>query len=208
MAQDLQDGRSPDALNGRLRLPITGTPAWPAFDQSLIAEIDLERARWAEITALTEMLTPGERLAPGYFSDPDWSARTSSLTSGCGSPKRETQLINIAANVRTSRTSSMPTAGTPTRSGGAQGRALGHRVDAGHRRPDLDAPGVVRTPRTARCRRPLGPQGRRGALRRAPRSTPSLGRRADRSANAATGRRAGPVITRAAAYVSIGGLRS
>ena len=40
MAQDVQDGRSPDALNGRLRLPITGTPAWPAFDQSLIAEID------------------------------------------------------------------------------------------------------------------------------------------------------------------------
>ena len=98
MAQDMQNGRSPDALNVRLSPPITGTPAWPAFDQSLIAEIDLERARWAEITALTEMLTPGERLAPGYFSDPDWSAKDLIAHLGMWLTEAETQLINIAAN--------------------------------------------------------------------------------------------------------------
>ena len=98
MAQELQDGRSPDALNGRLSPLITGTPAWPAFDQSLIAEIDLERARWAEITALTEMLTPGERLAPGYFVDPDWSAKDLIAHLGMWLTEAETQLINIAAN--------------------------------------------------------------------------------------------------------------
>ena len=98
MAQEVQDSRSPDSLNGRLRLPIAGTPAWPAFDQSLIAEIDLERARWAEITALTEMLTPGERLAPGYFVDPDWSAKDLIAHLGMWLTEAETQLINIAAN--------------------------------------------------------------------------------------------------------------
>jgi hypothetical protein len=97
MAQDVQDGRSPVALNGRLHLPMTGTPVWPAFDQSLIAEIDLERARWAEITALTEMLTHGERLAPGYFVDPDWSAKDLIAHLGMWLTEAETQLINIAA---------------------------------------------------------------------------------------------------------------
>jgi hypothetical protein len=98
MAQELQDGRSPEALNGRLRPPITGTVAWPAFDQSLIAEIELERARWAEITALTDLLTPGERLAPGYFVDPDWSAKDLVAHLGMWLTEAETQLINIAAN--------------------------------------------------------------------------------------------------------------
>ncbi len=98
MAHELQDGRSPDALNGRLRLPVTGPPAWPAFDQSLIAEIEIERARWAEITALTNLLTPGERLAPGYFVDPDWSAKDLIAHLGMWLTEAETQLINIAAN--------------------------------------------------------------------------------------------------------------
>jgi hypothetical protein len=97
MAQNVQDGRSPDALNGRLHLPITGTSSWPAFDHALIAEIDLERARWAEITALTDMLTPGERLAPGYFSDPDWSVKDLVAHLGMWLAESRTRLIDIAA---------------------------------------------------------------------------------------------------------------
>ena len=97
MAQELQNGHGPDTLNGRLRLPITGTPAWPAFDQSLIAEIDLERARWAEITSLTEMLTPPERLAPGYFSDPEWSVKDLVAHLWMWLAESRTRLIDIAA---------------------------------------------------------------------------------------------------------------
>jgi hypothetical protein len=98
MAQEMQNGRSPDALDGRRRHPLDGAPPWPAFDHSLAAEIDLERARWAEMTALTEMLTPGERLAPGYFVDPDWSAKDLIAHLGMWLTEAETQLINIAAN--------------------------------------------------------------------------------------------------------------
>jgi hypothetical protein len=98
MAQEVQDRHSRDALNGRLRLPIAANPAWPAFDESLIAEIELERARWTEIKALTEMLTPGERLAPGYFVDPDWSAKDLIAHLGMWLTEAKTQLINIAAN--------------------------------------------------------------------------------------------------------------
>jgi hypothetical protein len=97
MAQELQDGHSPDSLNSRLRIPILGTAGWPAFDQSLIAEIDLERAGWAEITALTEMLTLPERLAPGYFSDPDWSVKDLIAHFGLRLAESRTRLIDIAA---------------------------------------------------------------------------------------------------------------
>jgi hypothetical protein len=97
MAQEMQNGRSPDAVNGRRRPSAVVFPAWPAFDRSLIAEIDLERARWAEITALTEMLTLGERLAPGYFVDPDWSVKDLIGHLGMWLTEAETQLINIAA---------------------------------------------------------------------------------------------------------------
>ena len=98
MAQETQIGRSPGALYGRRRPQLDGAPLWATFDQSMIAEIDLERARWAEITALTEMLTPGERLAPGYFVDPDWSAKDLIAHLGMWLTEAETQLINIAAN--------------------------------------------------------------------------------------------------------------
>ena len=98
MAQGMQDHRSSDARNGHRRPPVDGAPLWPAFDHSLAAEIDLERARWAEMTALTDMLTPGERLAPGYFVDPDWSAKDLIAHLGMWLTEAETQLINIAAN--------------------------------------------------------------------------------------------------------------
>jgi hypothetical protein len=38
-------------------------------------ELDLERERWSELTDLCRELSPRERLAPGYYVDPDWSVR-------------------------------------------------------------------------------------------------------------------------------------
>ena len=98
MAQRMQDHRSSDALNGRRRPLLNSAQGWSKFDHSLAAEIDLERARWAEMTALTELLTPSERLAPGYFVDPDWSAKDLIAHLGMWLTEAETQLINIAAN--------------------------------------------------------------------------------------------------------------
>jgi hypothetical protein len=97
MAQEMQDGHIPDALNGRLRIPIPSDTHWPAFDQTLIAEIDLERAGWAEISALIDMLTLPERLAPGYFLDPDWSVKDLIAHLGMLLAESRTRLIDIAA---------------------------------------------------------------------------------------------------------------
>jgi hypothetical protein len=47
----------------------------PTVPQDYLAEVDLENARWSEITALIHVLTPDERLAPGYFREPDWSVK-------------------------------------------------------------------------------------------------------------------------------------
>lgn len=69
----------------------------PTVPQDYLAEVDLEYARWSEITALIHVLTPDERLAPGYFREPDWSVKD--LVSHLGSWLEEaaTQLTNIAA---------------------------------------------------------------------------------------------------------------
>jgi hypothetical protein len=48
--------------------------AWPLPPERL-AEVELERAAWSEIIALTERLTSDERRAPGYFLDPPWSVK-------------------------------------------------------------------------------------------------------------------------------------
>ena len=98
MAQEVPYAGRSDAHNGRRRPPVDISPRWPAIDRSLIAEIDLERARWAEIKTLSEMLTPGERLAPGYFVDPDWSVRDLIAHLETWLAEAETHLIDIAAN--------------------------------------------------------------------------------------------------------------
>ena len=50
------------------------SPTWPMPPERL-AEIELERVAWDEITALVTKLTRDECLAPGYFSDPPWSVK-------------------------------------------------------------------------------------------------------------------------------------
>jgi hypothetical protein len=44
-------------------------------EEAYAAEVELERARWKAITALVELLSEDERLAPGYYRDPDWSVK-------------------------------------------------------------------------------------------------------------------------------------
>lgn len=70
---------------------VAGRPAYRA-------EIDLEQAGWTQICDLAEMLTEEERLAPGYFVEPDWSVRdlVTHLTSWFAEAR--TQLLDIAAN--------------------------------------------------------------------------------------------------------------
>jgi len=97
MAQQAQDSRTLGAFEEPRRSAVAGMPKWPVFEASLIAEIDLEGARWAEITALIEMLNAPERLAPGYFSDPDWSVKDLIAHLGMWFEEARTRLIDIAA---------------------------------------------------------------------------------------------------------------
>jgi hypothetical protein len=69
----------------------------PTVPQDYLAEVDLEYARWSEITALINMLTPDERLAPGYFRDPDWSVKDLICHLGAWLEEAATQLTNMAA---------------------------------------------------------------------------------------------------------------
>jgi hypothetical protein len=69
----------------------------PTVPQDYLAEVDLEYARWSEVTALIHMLTPDEQLAPGYFRDPDWSVKDLVAHLGAWLEEAATQLTNIAA---------------------------------------------------------------------------------------------------------------
>ncbi len=71
--------------------------AQPTVPQDYLAEVDLEYARWSEITALIHVLTPDERLAPGYFRDPGWSVKDLVAHIGAWLEEAATQLTNIAA---------------------------------------------------------------------------------------------------------------
>jgi len=69
----------------------------PSVPQDYLAEVDLEYARWTEITALIHILTPDECLAPGYFRDPDWSVKDLVAHLGAWLEAAATQLTDIAA---------------------------------------------------------------------------------------------------------------
>src|SRR3990170_3423508 len=69
----------------------------PSVPQDYLAEVDLEYARWSEITALIHILTPDECLAPGYFRDPDWTVKDLVAHLGAWLEEGATQLTNIAA---------------------------------------------------------------------------------------------------------------
>jgi hypothetical protein len=85
MSHNAKVGRA-DATN---RVP-------PTVPQDYLAEVDLENARWSEIVALIHVLMPEERLAPGYFRDPDWSVKDLVAHLGAWLEKAATQLTDIA----------------------------------------------------------------------------------------------------------------
>jgi hypothetical protein len=58
---------------GRARSAVPD-PMWPMPPQRL-AELELERMAWNELTALASTLTTDERMMPGYFSEPPWSVK-------------------------------------------------------------------------------------------------------------------------------------
>ena len=67
---------------------------------SRLSRGDRSRARgWAEITGLVALLTEEERLAPGYFVEPDWSVRDLVTHLAAWFVESRTQLMDIAANV-------------------------------------------------------------------------------------------------------------
>ena len=60
-------------------------------------EIDLERERWTEISALCRSLTPEQRTRPGYYRDPDWTVKDMVAHIGTWMAEAEIQLLQIEA---------------------------------------------------------------------------------------------------------------
>lgn len=71
----------------------------PDPEPRLVAEVDLEASRWAEIMALVELLTPDERSAPGYFMDPDWSVKDLAAHLGWWHAEARSELLKIATRM-------------------------------------------------------------------------------------------------------------
>jgi hypothetical protein len=65
-------------------------------DPGMAAEVDLEASRWAEVTALVDLLTPDELAAPGYFVDPDWSIKDLIAHLGWWHAEARSELLKIA----------------------------------------------------------------------------------------------------------------
>jgi len=66
-------------------------------EEAHAAEVELERARWKAITAFVDLLTPAERLAPGYYSDPAWSVKDLIAHLGAWMAEARVQLLDISA---------------------------------------------------------------------------------------------------------------
>jgi len=56
-------------------VPVPATEVPVPARHPYLAEIEAERAGWYELADLVRGLTRRERLTPGYYRDPDWSAR-------------------------------------------------------------------------------------------------------------------------------------
>jgi hypothetical protein len=68
----------------------------PHPDPAILAEIELEGARWAEIEALADALTPEERAAPGYFANPAWSVKDLVAHLGSWQAAARSELLDLA----------------------------------------------------------------------------------------------------------------
>lgn len=77
------------------RLPAQDMP-WRA-QQAYAAEVELEQARWAEISELVVMLNADEILAPGYYVDPAWNVKDLVAHLGAWMTEARVELLDIAA---------------------------------------------------------------------------------------------------------------
>ena len=93
--------------------------------EAYAAEVELERSRWKAITAFVELLRADERLAPGYYHDPDWSVKDLIAHLGAWMAEARVQLLDIAAR------SYVPHEVDVTASVGRQWRPAG-RARSGH----------------------------------------------------------------------------
>jgi hypothetical protein len=74
-----------------------GSPSAVGADHPYLAEIELERESWTELIALCRSLEPDERLAPGYYRDPDWSVKDMVAHIGTWLAEAEIQLFRVDA---------------------------------------------------------------------------------------------------------------
>ena len=74
----------------------TPTVPW-RVEEAHAAEVELERARWKAITAFVQLLGDDERLAPGYYRNPDWSVKDLIAHLGAWMAEARVQLLDIAA---------------------------------------------------------------------------------------------------------------
>lgn len=63
--------------------------------ESYAAEVELEGSRWKAITAFVDLLSDSERLAPGYYRDPDWSVKDLVAHLGRWMVEAREQLLDI-----------------------------------------------------------------------------------------------------------------
>ena len=91
----------PDIIETRRPIDRTGLP--PPVPSAYLSEVDLEHARWSEIRALVGLLWPDERIVPGYFREPDWSAKDLIAHLAVWLSEAATELTNIAVNAYRAR---------------------------------------------------------------------------------------------------------
>jgi hypothetical protein len=65
--------------------------------EAYVAEVELERDRWAEISAIVAVLHPNELRAPGYYRDPPWSVQDLMVHFRAWMAEARVQLLAIAS---------------------------------------------------------------------------------------------------------------
>jgi Mycothiol maleylpyruvate isomerase N-terminal domain len=66
-------------------------------DHPYTAELDAERSGWYELASLVRTLTPDECVAPGYYTNPDWTVRDLVAHLGTWLAEAQVQLERISA---------------------------------------------------------------------------------------------------------------
>jgi hypothetical protein len=139
---------------------------WPMPPQRL-AELELERMAWGELTALATTLTTDERLIPGYFSDPPWSVKDLIGHVTAWHVEAREHLLDMGAN-----------------------GYVPHDLDIDSRNSQILRRLSAASWETGRRRCGVGAQGRGRALRRASAAPPGVGFGAGRASLPGTRRRA------------------